>query len=212
MKEEALSSRTEEGKPLQKISNFPFPPPYLRTRLTIPNAVHFDTLFRKHETTLRLYARTMVPDWSGVDEVLQTAALVMWKKFDKLENEEGFLPWARVVVRFEAKALCRRLARDRHVFAPELLDILATEQEQLEDEELPSIEEAQSALESCLQKLNEPSRALVLAPYQGHGTVSKLADETGRTRNSLYKQIRRIRAKLEQCVSEEMPTAPKLTF
>jgi RNA polymerase sigma-70 factor (ECF subfamily) len=55
--------------------------------------------------------------------------------------------------------------------------------------------------------VSDLNRQLVLAPYQGHGLLTALADATGRTRNSLYKQIRRIRAKLKQCVEEKIANA-----
>ena len=55
----------------------------------------FIRLFLQHENALRAYARSILPNWESVDDVLQEASMVMWEKLEQLENEEGFLPWAR---------------------------------------------------------------------------------------------------------------------
>jgi RNA polymerase sigma-70 factor (ECF subfamily) len=47
-------------------------------------------------------------------------------------------------------------------------------------------------------------RELVLAPYAGEGRVTRLAEETGRTINSLYKLLGRLREKLAQCVQNKI--------
>ncbi len=56
----------------------------------------FLRLFLKHATALQAFARVFLPTWESVDEVLQRAAVIMWKKLDQLDSEDGFLPWAKV--------------------------------------------------------------------------------------------------------------------
>lgn len=167
----------------------------------------FDELFARHEVAFRAYARSLLPNWDAVDEVLQSAGLVMWRKLDQVDLPQGFLPWGKVVIRFEAQKFCRTRARDVHVFDPELLELIARRQEEREE---PDFEREQAALEACLESVSGSNRRLVLAPYRGHGFLTRLAEATGRTRNSLYKQIRRIRTRLESCVqaklAENFPT------
>lgn len=161
----------------------------------------FDELFARHEAAFRAYARSLLPGWDAVDEVLQSASLIMWRKLEQVDLPEGFLPWGKVVVRFEAQKYCRTKARDAHVFDPELLDVLARHEE---ERDAPDFEKERATLEKCLEEVSDSNRQLVLAPYQGHGFLTKLAEASGRTRNSLYKQIRRIRGRLEQCVQEKL--------
>lgn len=168
---------------------------------TSVSKVPFDELFARHEPAFRAFARSLLPDWDAVDEVIQSASLVMWRKLDQIEEPEGFLPWGKVVVRFEAKKYCRTKARDAHVFDSELLDILAHHQEEREEADFA---QEQAALEECLEKVSDSNRWLVLAPYRGHGVLTRMAEASGRTRNSLYKQIRRIRRKLEECAREKL--------
>jgi len=42
--------------------------------------------------------------------------------------EEEFLPWAKVIVRFECLKARRTVARDRHWFSDEVFELLAEEE------------------------------------------------------------------------------------
>ena len=167
------------------------------------NNFDFTEQFARHESALRLYARSMLPKWDAVDEVIQSASLIMWRKLDQVREPDGFRPWGKCIVRFEAQKYCRTKARDAHVFDSELLDILARQQD---EEDQIGLEQEQQALEQCLETVSASSRTLVLAPYQGYEFLTKIAKASGRTQNSLYKQIRRIRLKLEQCVDDKIST------
>ena len=165
----------------------------------------FEALFENHELAFRVYAKVLLPTWDAVDEVMQTASLVMWRKMEELDSSEGFLPWGKVVVRFTALKYLRTQSRDPLVFDPDLIEFLVQEEEEWDEERF---EKRQAALTQCLDALGDQARKLVLSPYQGHGYLTKLAEVSGRTRNSLYKQIRRIRSKLEQCVLQQLEVSP----
>ena len=91
--------------------------------------------FVKHESALRAYARALLPDWNAVDEAIQEASVVMWRKIDQLKSENDFLPWAKTVLRFEALKVRRKFARDRHVFNDELIEELTALLERLAGED-----------------------------------------------------------------------------
>jgi RNA polymerase sigma-70 factor, ECF subfamily len=160
--------------------------------------------FVRHEAALRAYARVLVPGWDAVDDVMQEASVVMWRKFAELDAMENFLAWARVIVRFEALRARRKFARDRLVFSEELLAVLADEAE--EDSGDERLAEA-AALRGCLQKLSPAHQELILAPYAGDGRVKQLGEQAGRSANSLYKLLGRLRAKLHECVERELAAA-----
>ncbi|MFT5857289.1 MAG: RNA polymerase sigma-70 factor (ECF subfamily) [Verrucomicrobiales bacterium] len=165
----------------------------------------FEALFEDQELAFRIYAKALLPSWDAVDDVMQSASLVMWRKMTELGSAEGFLPWRKVVVRFTALKYLRSRSREPLVFDPDLIELLVQEEEALDE---PNLAQRQSALSRCIEALSSVSRQLVLSPYKGHGNLTKLAEASGRTRNSVYKQIRRIRAKLEQCVVPHLdPTA-----
>jgi RNA polymerase sigma-70 factor, ECF subfamily len=161
----------------------------------------FLRLFVQHEQALRAYARVMVPTWDAVDEVIQEASVVMWRKLDLLDSPDNFLPWAKVIVRFEALRARRNFARDRLVFSEELLSMLADEAAETEEELLAR---EKQALERCFQRMSPAHRELVLAPYAGGGRVKELAEQTNRSVNSLYKLLGRLRAKLQGCIDQDL--------
>ena len=166
-----------------------------------PSRSDFEALFENHELAFRVYAKVMLPTWDAVDEVMQNASLVMWQKMEDLDSADGFLPWGKVIVRFTALKHLRSRSRDPLLFDPDLVDLLASESESRDEEQLA---QRQEALSQCLEALGSASRKLVLSPYRGHGYLTQLAEASGRTRNSIYKQIRRIRGKLEQCLNQQL--------
>ncbi len=166
----------------------------------------FLRLFVTHEAALRSYARAIVPTWDAVDEVIQEASLVIWRKFDQLETPDGFLPWAKVIVRFEALRARRNYARDRLVFSEELMTMLADVSEEADADEL-LLEKA--ALHQCLTKLSTAHQELLLAPYEGAGKIKELAGQSPRSVNSFYKLLGRLRSKLQHCVERELAMATR---
>lgn len=161
----------------------------------------FFRLFVKNEEIFRAYARVLLPCWESVDEVMQESSVVMWRKLGQLDNEQGFLPWGKVIVRFEALKFRRNKARDRHVFSETLLDLIANEASEEPEE---SLESEWKALNDCLAKFSPSGRELLMAPYRGRGEVIRLATQCGRTVNSLYKQIGRLREKLANCAENQL--------
>jgi len=158
-------------------------------------------LFVAHEPELRAFLRTLLPSWESVDDVLQESSVVMWQKLDQLENEEGFLPWAKVIVRFKAMHARRTVARDRLVLSEETVMLLAEDAfETIPDQ----MDRERKALDSCLRKLSRENRDLVLLPYRRPGALTELAQQSGRSVNSLYKLLGRLREKLRLCVEREL--------
>ena len=161
----------------------------------------FLRLFLQHEESLRAYARTLLPSWEAVDDVLQESSVVMWRKLDQIAEEDGFLPWAKVIVRYEALKVQQKRVRDRHVFSEDVLQLLAAEED---GEPAEALQSEWKALNHCLGKLSEAERELVMAPYSGRGRITEMAEQSGRSVNSLYKRIGRLREKLGICVEHQL--------
>ena len=89
-----------------------------------------------------------------------------------------------------------------------MFELLAADEGNLGEEELVH---EQQALKQCLGKLDPTQRESVLTPYRGHGAVSDLAEDSGRSVNSLYKKIGRLREKLTVCVERQLENTNGLT-
>ena len=164
----------------------------------------FMRLLMQHEPALRAFARSLLPNWHLVDEVIQEASVTAWEKFDQLRDEPGFLPWAKVIVRFKCLSAIGKLGRDRLVFSEGVLELLADEAEQIDAEEQA---EKMVALRGCLARFSKPHQELLLAPYAGDGRVRSIAEESGKSANALYKLLGRLREKLSTCVHQTIAKA-----
>lgn len=161
----------------------------------------FLRVFLRNEDDLRSYARALMPNWEAVDEVMQEASVVMWRKLDQLREESEFLPWAKVIVRFESLKARRSFATDRHQFGDDVFELLAGDESDAGETDL---KRERVALKNCLGKLDGTQRELVLTPYRSHGAVTDLAASSGRSVNSLYKKIGRLREKLTLCIQGQL--------
>lgn len=158
----------------------------------------FMRLFVKHEPALRAFARSILPDWNLVEDALQEASVTMWEKLGQLKDEGGFLPWAKVILRFKCLSSIAALRRNRHVLSDQVLELIADEAEAIDIEEIATV---RRALNVCLSKFSPPHQELLLAPYSGDGRVKQLAEQGRKSVNALYKLLGRLRAKLAICVS-----------
>jgi RNA polymerase sigma-70 factor (ECF subfamily) len=95
----------------------------------------FMRLLLRHENALRAFARSLLPDWDAVDGVIQDASVIMWQKLSQLGDEEGFLPWGKVIVRFHCYRYLEQRKKKGAVFSDELIAMLAYEAEQIDEAE-----------------------------------------------------------------------------
>lgn len=165
-----------------------------------PSHEAFLRVYLRSEDELKGYARALLPDWHTVGEVMQDASVVMLRKWDQLQDESEFLPWAKVVVRLEVLKTRQSFARDRLRFSDDVFELLAEVDVDADTGE--TAERERKALNRCLDELEPAQRELLLVPYHGHGAITQLSVESGRTVNSLYKKIARLR--LTQCVTRRL--------
>lgn len=166
----------------------------------------FLRLYTECEGRLRAFLWGMLPTWDGVDEVLQNASLIMWRKFDQFDPDTMFVKWATVICRFEALKYRRTKARDRHIFNEDLLAMLGDESVE-EDEELFRREKV--ALTHCMDEIKESHRILLMASYAKGAKIKGIAEEAGRTPTSVYKLLNRLREKLHECITARLAAEPE---
>ncbi|TWT75037.1 sigma-70 family RNA polymerase sigma factor [Allorhodopirellula solitaria] len=159
--------------------------------------MQFMRLFVQHEPVLRCVARSMLSDWMAVDDVLQEAGVTMWEKIAQLDSADGFLPWARVIVRLKCHSAINSTRRRRLVLSDQAIKLLSVEIDTVDRERY---ETSLNALQDCLQKLSPQQRDIVLAPYRDGIEVQDIATRIGKSANALYKQLGRLREKVFACV------------
>ena len=155
----------------------------------------FLTQFTANEPAIRAFVRRLVPTRQDAADVMQGVALVLWRKFDQLEDPDGFRRWAFTIARYETLAWRRDKARDRHVLAEDVLDALVSQSSTRE----PVFAAQRDALEGCLGKLSAEQRVLVLAAYSPGTKIHHVAERSGRSVAAFYQWLHRMRVRLLDC-------------
>lgn len=158
-------------------------------------------LYASHELNVRAFVTSLLPNWEGVDEVMQESSLVMWKKFDQFDPDRPnskFIDWAFMIARYEVLRYRRKKAIDRLVFSEDVYELLAAEAQEMAAERQP--EQRLQALRSCSEKLDQGQRDLLQTAYADGVSIKDAAETVGRTPTGLYKALARIRRNLRRCI------------
>lgn len=160
----------------------------------------FVQLFARNEAGIRAFVWSLLPVAHHTDEVVQETSLVLWRKFSDYQTGTDFLSWALTIARFEVLKYRRNLARDRHVFDPEVLAMLADEAAA----ETGRLAQERGALADCVERLPAKQRELIRASYAQGVTICQVAEKLGRSATSLYKALNRIRGVLLDCIQTSL--------
>lgn len=158
----------------------------------------FLRLFLSSEPDLRRYVAVLVPSLEDAEEVVQQTAAVLWEKFDQYDPALPFTPWA---CRFALNISKQWLARQRR-WAAILREDIAMELIRRREVTESQIDSRLRHLENCVGKLSSAQRSLIDGYYSRRVGASRLAEESGRSVEAVYKALQRIRHVLEACIQQ----------
>jgi RNA polymerase sigma-70 factor (ECF subfamily) len=159
-------------------------------------------LLMQHRAALYGYILACVRNHVDAEDILQEVSVAVTESIGRLRGEEGFLPWAREIARRRVLAHFRAAERERPV-DPDLVQRLAEAADRVEWARPTS--EHQAALRACLESLPRRSRQLIALRYDGSaGGASALARRFGRSVQSIYAQVKRIKSALRACVERRL--------
>ena len=161
-------------------------------------------LMMKNQRRLFAYIYTLVPSRSDAEDILQEASLTICEKFSDFQSGTNFYSWACQIAYWKIRAARKKYATSKVLFNEELMEVISQTRVEMEEE----LDHRHGALSVCLQKLNERDRQMVLTRYESGQNVKAAAHASGRTVQSAYKALSRIRKVLFDCVSLEL-TAQK---
>jgi RNA polymerase sigma-70 factor (ECF subfamily) len=161
----------------------------------------FAALFRQAQSRLYGYIHALVRDLNDADDLFQQTALILWRNFDEFDPKRRFLSWACGVARLEVTNFLRSRGRQRLYFSDDLNLLLIEAQEELTSAEE---EERRDALAKCLTKLRERDQELLSECYQDREGVHQAAGRRGRSPQSVYNSLRRIRRALYECIARTL--------
>jgi RNA polymerase sigma-70 factor (ECF subfamily) len=154
----------------------------------------FVRLLMENEPSVRSFLRGLLPGWNDVDEVIQSASLIAWRKFDQFERGTAFGGWFLTIARFEALKYRRKLARTPMSFEDGLWNLLADEAAEQADLRLQH-------LEICLDRIQPKQKALLLKTHAPGAVIREIALQSGKSEQAFYKMVQRLRSVVLDCVS-----------
>ncbi len=158
----------------------------------------FVRLLIEHEPRVRAFLRGLLPTRNDVDEVIQQASLVAWRKFSEFEEGTAFGGWFLTIARFEALKHRRRLATSPLVFSEDVWELLANEAAG-ED-----AKDRRDVLDRCLAKLPADRKKMLLQVYSPGVIMREISKQAGKSEEAFYKLIQRLRSRLLDCMKREL--------
>lgn len=158
----------------------------------------FLTLYTSAQPALQRFIAAHLPDLHEVEDVLQEAAICLWKNFADYASGTPFLKWALRVAQHKVLHARRAHARRRLVLTPALAERAA---ERYAAFDFETAEARRRALDHCVDQLLAPQRDLLLRRYRHNHSCALIARQSGRNENHVRILLFRIRAALRKCLS-----------
>jgi RNA polymerase sigma-70 factor, ECF subfamily len=146
------------------------------------------------------YIVSLVGSRQDAEDILQRCSLSMWQKYSTFEPGTDFMAWASTFAFYESKNFLRLVNRARLIFSDETINLLSEERAK----DLDFQNDRLAALESCLQELSPPHRALIAEAYTEHANVLSIAKARNLAPQTLYNRLHLIRKSLANCVRRKL--------
>src|SRR4051794_1435298 len=160
-------------------------------------------LMTRHQRQIFSYIYVLVPNRSDAEDLLQETSLVICEKFHEFRLGTDFVAWAYQIAYWRVRYSRQKFARSKVVFDQEIVDVLAKTAGEMADE----LDERHEALGQCLQRLHPRDRELLLRRYEPGSNVEEAAKRSGRTLQTAYKALARLRKLLLDCVTTRLSKA-----
>lgn len=155
-----------------------------------------------HQAVLHAFLISMLPGEPEIDDILQRTNLVLWEKRAQFEPGTRFRSWALSVAYWEARAWMTKRKRDSWLIFDDELAHMIMEHFATKPEQAPNANVV--ALRTCLAKLRDSERLLVLSHHQHERSLRECAAIFGRSAESLKVSLVRIRAALRRCIKSQL--------
>ena len=160
----------------------------------------FVQLFSRNQRRIFLHILYQTGNPDDAEDILQETNVVIWAKFAKFEVGTNFIAWSFQIANYEVLRFREKKRTSRLRFSDELIDVIAYEAQQVQDD----LDLRRAALQDCLKKLRSADRELIESRYQPGNKGNQVAEAMGRPSNSVYQSISRIRKTLFECVTRRL--------
>src|SRR3954468_18865525 len=157
-------------------------------------------LMTRHQRQIFSYIYVLVHNRADAEDLLQETSLVICEKFHEFREGTDFVAWACQIAYWRVRYARQKFARSKVVFNQDVLDAVAHTADNMQAE----LTDRHQALRDCLQKLNVRDRELLLHRYEAGAGVEEAAKRSGRSRQTAYKALTRLRKLLLDCVTTRL--------
>lgn len=145
-------------------------------------------------------ALSIVGNRPDADDVMQEVCIVLWQKYDEFEQGTDFRKWACSIAFNVAKSYSRKMRKQ----ASGLTELALSRIEQIRTASAELLELRREVLRECVQKLNATDRTLLSEYYGRPVSQVEFARSQGKPVDTIYTRLKRIRRKLNACISRTM--------
>lgn len=161
----------------------------------------FVEMLARHRGQLFGYIYALVRSLADAEDIYQETAMVLWSKFGEFEPGTNFLGWACAIARYRTANFLKSERRRRRHFGHAVREELAALQASINPSDAGL---QQEALADCMKRLPDGDRRLVTLCYGSHNSFREVAKRLGRSSQSVYDALSRIRCVLFECIDRKM--------
>ena len=163
----------------------------------------FEDILRLYQADVRVLMRRHFGNSAEADEVAQEVFVQVYQSMAKFRQEGSVRAWVLAIARNQILLHFRNESRRRRLtgsaIPPELLEVGAVTAE-ADPFQHESADAELSALQDCLQRLDDQPRALVEAFYFQGQSAESIAEETKKNAGASRMMLMRIRKQLGKCI------------
>jgi RNA polymerase sigma-70 factor, ECF subfamily len=160
----------------------------------------FMRLYLAHEHKIRGYILCLVSNWADADDILQQAAVIMWRKYTSVSSGEHFLHWALRIAHFEVMNHLHKKKNRLPTYSPAVFEELEAQAAQAVQQD----DRRHEALQRCIGKLRQRDQELLRLRYEMDATVQGVAAKVERSVDAVYKALNRIHYQLLVCIQKSL--------
>lgn len=171
------------------------------------DAEHIEELLHKYyaeQDKLRGYVFAAVREYHATEEILQAVAIVVAQKAATFDLARPTTPWFMGIARNKILQWFRTKGRDANTISFDVLDDCIPHMHPFA---LPEISYRQHALNHCLNRLPAKQKKIIELRYIDQCDCPDIATQLGRSIQSIYSLLKRLKAELRKCV--ELRLQPK---
>lgn len=151
----------------------------------------------RNQSRIYRFIVTLVPGRTDAEELFAQTSLTLWKIRDRFDPSQDFTRWACGIAHNHARNYMRQRYAAMMLLDEDVLDALAD----LRHRSGEVLDDRRAALADCMAKLPADRRQLIESYYQDEDAIADIAAARGQTTNAVYKELKRLRVTLFNCIS-----------